>query len=123
MMKKTKKEMYQEVIAQLTNPEHIAFIEHEIELLNKRNANKVKKATAIQKANAILKDNIVEYMGREPERTYTVGELAAAAPGLEGASTQKVSALLKQLVDAGKVVKTYEQRKAFYSLAGEEEIL
>ena len=38
---------------------------------------------------------------------------------LEEISNQKMSAILKQLVDSGVVAKSYEKRKAYFSVVGE----
>ena len=94
-----------------------------VEKLEKMKASFEKKAsgerkpTATQKANEDLKGAILEYM--EPNVLYSVGQLAKEVPELVkvGASGQKVSALIKQLKDAGLVKRVEEKRKAFFQLA------
>lgn len=71
-----------------------------------------RKPTKTQKANEVLKAIIVENM--EPNRLYSVGELVKEMPFDESVemSSQKMSALVKQLKDCGKVERFEEKRKA-----------
>lgn len=111
----TKKEMFAQIISayNLTDEEK-AFLEHEIELLN-RKASKDRKPTAKQQENEIVKEYI---KGALADGSKTCTEIAKAlTPRYEEISTNKVSALLKQMVDAGTVVRTMEKRKAYFSLA------
>ena len=114
MKKMTKKEMFALIKTRLTNAEEIAFIEHEIELLENK-ASGVRKLTATQVENEKIKNLIVDYLASR-EATLTIVEIQKAL-NLEDVSNQKMSALLKQLVDNGAVVKTYEKRKAYFTIA------
>ena len=89
------------------------FIQHEIDLLEKKNSGE-KKPTATQVANEALKVAIVEAV--EPNRLYTVTEMIKEIPALAGLTNQKVSPLANQLVEEGKLVKTVEKRRSFFSL-------
>ena len=94
----------------------IAFIDHEVELLDRKNSGE-RKPTATQQMNAVIKERILDFM--KPNRLYTVTEIQKGVEvpeGVDELSNQKVSALLRQLDDAGKVVKTVDKRKTFYSL-------
>lgn len=91
----------------------VAFIEHEIELLDKKNSAD-KKPTATQVANKGIKETIVASM--EAGKKYTVTELLKAL-GNEELTNQKVSSLLRQLIGEGAVVKTEDKRKSYFSLA------
>lgn len=115
MTKMTKKEMFTKILTHLTDADEIAFVEHELELLAKKAGSKSGKPTATQVANEAVKAAIVE--GMEAETAYTISDLMAGVPALAEASNQKVSALMKQLVDAGVVVKSYEKRKAYFTKA------
>ena len=53
----------------------------------------------------------------EFEAPVTVTELIAGGEGLEGLTNQKVSALLRKMVEVGRVVKTIEGKKAKFALA------
>ena len=96
------------------NPTLVAFIEHELELLDKKNSAD-KKPTAKQSENEVIKDAIVE--GMEENRLYTVTEIIKEVAECNELTNQRVSALLRQLKDEGKVVKTIDKRKSFFQLA------
>ena len=114
MKKMTKKEMFAQIKTRLTNAEEIAFIEHEIELLENK-ASGTRKPTSTQVENEKLKGAIVEHLASVNE-PLTIVDIQKGL-GLEEVSNQKMSALLKQLVDNGSVVKTYEKRKAYFSVS------
>ena len=97
--------------------ELVAFIEHEVELLNKKNSRS-DKPTKTQLENEALKTQIMSVL-KSVGRPITVTQLLketelADNPNL---SNQKVSALLTQLRKADAVVRTVEKKVAFYSLA------
>lgn len=90
----------------------VAFIDHEVELLNKRaNSNSLTKT---QKENLELVEVVFNALA-EVGKPVTVTELLTAS-GLE-MSNQKLSALLKKLVDATRVVKVTEKGKSLFSIA------
>ena len=91
----------------------VEFIDHEVELLSKKNSAE-KKPTAQQVANAGIVTAIIE--GMEPNRLYTVTEVIKEIPQCAELTNQRVSALLRQLVEAGKVKRTEDKRKAYFSL-------
>ena len=113
--KMTKRDYFNAILSKypLTDAEK-AFVEHELELLAKKNASD-KKPTAQQVANEGIKAAIVA--GMTPNRLYTVTEIQKEIPECAEMSNQKVSALVRQLKDAGLVVKTEDKRKSYFSLA------
>ena len=114
----TKKEMFTMIKAQVKdNAEMVAFIDHEIELLDKKASNK--KATKTQEANVGIKSTILAVL--EGGKSMTVTEMQGASAELGELSNQKVSALVRQLVEAGKVVKTIDKKVSRFSLADNEE--
>ena len=115
MKKMTKREYFTAILEKypLTADEK-AFVEHELELLAKKNASD-KKPTAQQTANEGIKTAILE--GMTSGRFYTVTEIQKEILKGEELSNQKVSALIRQLKDAGLVVKTEDKRKSYFSLA------
>lgn len=116
MKKMTKKEMFAQIKSHLTNVDEIAFIDHEIELLENK-ASGSRKPTANQKENEVFKNEIVDFLANGGK--FSVGDLQKEMPCLNGLTNQRVSAILKQLVDSGEIVKTYEKRKAFFSKVGD----
>lgn len=99
------------------NPMLAEFIAHEVELLAKKNASD-KKPTAQQVANDGVKNAVLAVMEADPNRLWTVTELMKAVPNLpEDMTNQRLSALMRQLKDAGTVKREEIKRKAFFSLA------
>ena len=96
-----------------SNPALVEFIEHELELLAKKNSAE-KKPTAQQTANTGIQSAIVE--GMEQNHLYTVTEIIKTIPECAELTNQKVSALMRQLVEANQVVRTTDKRKAYFSL-------
>ena len=94
--------------------EVIAFIDHEVDLLNRKNSSE-KKPTAQQVANDSIKTAIAE--GMSPNRLYTVTEIQKEIAECNELSNQRVSALLRQMKDDGIIVRTEDKRKAYFSLA------
>lgn len=114
----TKKEMFTMIKAQVKdNAEMVAFIDHEIELLNKKASNK--KATKTQEANVGIKSTILAVL--EGGKSMTVTEMQGASAELSELSNQKVSALVRQLVESGEVVKTIDKKVSHFSLADADE--
>ena len=115
----TKREMFVAIanVAEVAaNEEMVAFINHEIELLDNRKTSK-KGLTKTQKENEGVKAVIAEVLAETGEK-MTVTELINDNR-LNGYTNQKISALLRQMVEAGKVVKTIEGKKAFFEVAVE----
>ena len=99
----------------------INFVNHQIELLDSKKENK--KQAKEQEENAAYSDAIYEQMAFE--RKYSVAELMKELPAVGDwnanheteLSVQKLASLLKPLVDGGKVIKTTEKRRVFYTKA------
>lgn len=103
-MKKTpKKEMYNALlkIAEVqSNAEMVEFINHEIELLSRKNS--AKKATPQQEENSAIKVAMLEVMVEPMTATQIMNAVAPLFPNLERPLTnQRISALLRQLGDKG----------------------
>lgn len=113
--KTTKRDYFNAILSKypLTDAEK-AFVEHELELLEKKNSSE-KKPTAQQTANEGIKAAIVA--GMTANRLYTVTEIQKEIPECADLSNQRVSALLRQMKDDGIVVRTEDKRKAYFSLA------
>lgn len=100
--------------------ETLDFINHEIELLNKKSSAPGKKKTAHIKENEELMELIgiaLELFGKPVTVTTMIKENAE----MSKLSSQKLSALLKKMIEAGKVVRTVEKKVPYFSLAKEEE--
>ena len=115
--KVTKRERFAQLLnipAVAENAELKAFVEHEIELLAKKNASGDSKPTAVQIANAKVKEEILECMANEPNRMFTITEMLKEFECCADLSNQRLSALVRQLKDDGKVERIEEKRKAYF---------
>ena len=92
-------------------------MEHELELLAKKNASGTGKMTASQKANEEIKNAIVEEMAKEPNRLYSISEMIKCFDCCSEFSLPKITALVTQLCKEEKVVRIEEKRKAYFRLA------
>ena len=92
------------------NPTMVEFIEHELELLAKKNSAD-RKPTATQKENADIKLAIIE--GMATNRVYTITEMIKEIPAISELSNQRVSAIVRQLVADEKVTRMEEKKKAY----------
>lgn len=117
----TKKEMFAMVANVVENSEvankaeMLEFIAHEIALLEKKNSKS--GLTKVQKENEILLEKLLVALA-EFDRPITVSELMKeSSHEVATLSNQKLSALLKKLVDAQKVVKSTEKKKSYFSVA------
>ena len=97
-----------------SNPDLVAFIEHELELLAKKNASD-KKPTATQIANNGIKETILDTLA--DNKVMTITEMQKANADLADLSNQKISALVRQLIAEVLVKKEEIKRKAYFSLA------
>ena len=93
------------------NPELVNFIEHELELLAKKNSAE-KKPTAVQTANNGIKESILE--GMEDGKKYTITDLIKEIDACAELTNQRVSALVRQMIEDGKVERIEEKRKAYF---------
>ena len=110
--KMTKREMFEMIKANHNlSVDEIAFIDHELELLAKKNSAE-KKPTAVQVANEGIKADILD--GMEIGKKYTITDLMKEIPACAELSNQRVSALVRQLVTDGAVERTEEKRKAYF---------
>ena len=111
--KMTKREMFEQIKRNynLTQAE-VDFINHELELLAKKNSAD-KKPTKVQVENEGIKTEILE--GMEVGKAYTITDLIKEVPAVAELSNQRVSALVRQLVADGSVVRTEEKRKAYFT--------
>ena len=103
------------------DPELTAFIEHEIELLDKKNSAERKpseKQVAKTAHDADLRSAIVNEM--EMNTLYSANDLIKALPTLSAEpnlSVAKISYLMRDLLNDNSVVKVVEKRHTFYKLA------
>ena len=114
--KREKFEMLKALVAE--NAMLVEFIDHEIELLDKKKSNGNAKANEKMEKSVELVYNALVSV----KRAVTVSELIAETDLSDlnnesgVVSTQKVSALLKKLVDSGKVDKYTDKKKTYFKV-------
>ena len=117
--KMTKRDYFNAILTVLATVEDTdvsgltAFVNHEIELLeNKRSST---KPTKTQTENLAVKETIVSVL-KEMGKPATISEMQKYSAELAEFSCQKLSALLKQLVENDKTVtKVTEKKKTYFS--------
>ena len=102
--------MLKAIPAVQANPILVEFIEHELELLAKKNSAE-KKLTAQQVANAGIADAIVNAM--EDGVLYTITDLIKTVPACAELTNQRVSAIVRGLIGI-RVERVEEKRKAYF---------
>lgn len=118
--KLTKKDLFNkllEVEEINANEELVNFINHEIELINKKASKS--GTTKVQKENEGIKDIILETLRLEGA-PMTITQLQETDKTLEGLSNQKISALLAQLVNTNKVIRTKDKKTTLFAYNDEQ---
>ena len=95
------------------NDVYMAYLQNELALLDKKAQNK--KATKTQSENVGIKEVILEVLSDGVGRTVT--EIQKANSKLTELSNQKVSSLVRQLVEDKKVIREEKGKKAYFTLA------
>ena len=117
--KMTKRDYFNAILAVLATVEDTdvsgltAFVNHEIELLE--NKRSTAKPTKTQTENIAVKETIVSVL-KDIGKPVTITEMQKFSADLSEYSCQKLSALLKQLVENDKTVtKVTEKKKTYFS--------
>ena len=92
------------------------FVEHELELLAKKNSAD-KKPTAQQTANKAIADAIVDALAENPTRLYTITEIIKEVPECADLTNQRVSAIVRGLLDK-EIKRVEDKRKAYFQYLG-----
>lgn len=112
--KKTKKDLFLEVREVVAgNEELVAFVDHELELLDKKAST---KSTKVNDEQIALMDKIVNVLN-EIGRSVTISELQKENAEMAEYSNQKLSAMLKKLVDNKQVTKIVDKKKSYFTTA------
>lgn len=108
----------------------IAFIDHEVELLDKKSGKS--KETKTKKAHGAILDAIKEVLADQTKpvtitemltdkRLVSYEEKSEDRVKTVAMTNQKLSSMVKKLVDVGEVIRTEEKKKAYFSLPKAEE--
>lgn len=116
----TKREMFVQVIAiveESTVENKVELIEklnHEIDMLNKKSSTS-RKPTKTQVENEEFKGQILDFLAMT-DRPVRIKEIQEGVPSLAEISNQRISHLLRALVNTGSAERTMEKRVAYFSL-------
>lgn len=116
----TKKEMFTELLTLsevAARPELVAGIEHEIELLSRKNSS-TRKPTAHQEENEILTERIKAILFHASNDGMTITEVVKALDD-DNITHSRINQLVKKLKDEGIAVRTEVKRKAYFRLSDE----
>ena len=119
--KMTKRKWYEVLTAIVDSSDYedkegaIAFINHEVELLNRKSGSHTQ--TARQRENVAVLEEIRNAL-REVGRPVTITELQNEVPTMAAYSNQRLSALLRSMGENGtqEVVKVTDKKKSYFSL-------
>lgn len=93
-----------------------AFIDHEVELIVKKNSAE-RKPTQNQIENEKIKDYVLKAMVKGTEYTATeVIKTLLAGTEWADLSVSRITAILSQLVEDNSIVRDYKKRKALFSV-------
>ena len=108
----TKKDRYNEIIAILEKMENteelVQFVQHEVELLNRKTNSPRKKPNA--EANGRLDEKILEVLG-ETETPMTASAILVAVGNIEGIDTLTLPRINSRLSYLGKETKQIDRSK------------
>ena len=117
--KKTKREFIGEIREIVKeNTELVEFIDHELELLDKKTSA---KSTKVNTEQVELMGKIVNALNKIG-RSVTISELQKENAEMAEYSNQKLSAMLKKLVDNKQVTKMIDKKKSYFMVAETPEV-
>ena len=109
----TKREMFAKIKEAVSdNAEMVAFIDHEVELLTRKNTTRNGKPTALQKVNEEIKASIMNEL--DSGEKYTIADLIKVIPNPTDTdfTTSNLSLLFWLLKKAEKLKKKKKKKKA-----------
>ena len=99
-----------------SNPDWVAYLKNEVELLDKKTAYRQGKAAEKQAINAELKASVIASL---TDKGQTVTEIYSNGDFSADTSPQRITYILTQLIKDGIAEKVVEKRKSFYKIASE----
>ena len=98
--------------------EIIAYIDNEISLIEKKAEKAKTQKSKTQKENEVFKAEILAVLENQTS-PLSINDIIGMSETFSGFSCQKMSALLKQLVDSGKVSRQIIEKKPCFALVVE----
>lgn len=118
----TKREMFvalKGIDAVSANAELVAFIDHELELLD-RKATSPRKPTANQVENEAFKADIVTAL-TAADKPVSIKELIEICPSIAGLTNQRITHMLTDLRKGGVICRSVVKKVPYYAIGAEEE--
>ena len=119
--KKVKRDYFMEIREIVKdNAELVAFVDHELELLARKNTGNTQ--TKVQKENIAVAEMLLEELAKAGRTTIT--DLMNTSEVIQNytlengnkLTNQKISAIFKQQLEAGNIVKTVEKKKSYFAI-------
>lgn len=120
--KKVKRDYFMEIREIVKdNAELVAFVDHELELLARKNTGNTQ--TKVQKENIAVAEMLLEELAKAGRTTIT--DLMNTSEVIQNytlengnkLTNQKISAIFKQQLEAGKITKIVEKKKSYFAIA------
>lgn len=120
--KKVKRDYFMEIRELVKdNPELVAFVDHELELLARKNTGNTQ--TKVQKENQAVAEMLLEELAKAGKTTIT--DLMNSSEVIKNyvlengnrLSNQKISAIFKQQLEAGNITKIVDKKKSYFIIA------
>jgi hypothetical protein len=116
----TKRDRYaemREILKDIGREDLVGFIDHEVELLDKKNAGKSKVSQAEQEKRTAIAEAVLGILADEGNPIPNK-EIAKAMPSEFGViTTQKLTPILTKLVGEGVITKAVVKGQSVYALA------
>ena len=85
--------------------------------LDNKAASTTRKPTAKQVENIGIRKSIMDFLRGNPNLLVTCTDIGKKVKELDGMNNQRISALMRALVESGEVVKITEKGKSLFQLA------
>ena len=106
--KKTKREYFAELREIVVERKDLVeFIDHEIELLDRKNSSKSKAEIVAEKANAELREKILEVIAQKAMKASEIANIL-------NLTSQKITAQLTKMLKAEQVIRTADSKDILY---------
>ena len=120
--KKVKRDYFMEIREIVKdNAELVEFIDHELELIARKNTGNTQ--TKVQKENVAIAEMLLKELAKTEKTTIT--DLMNKSEVIQNytlengnkLTNQKISAIFKQQLEAGKITKIVEKKKSYFAIA------
>ena len=120
--KKVKRDYFMEIREIVKeNADLVAFVDHELDLLARKNTGN--SQTKTQKENLVIAEMLLEELAKVG-KAITITDLMSASEVIQNyvlengnkLTNQKISAIFTRQVKAGKIIRTIDKKKSYFSI-------